>query len=511
MSTSMHTWTASRWGSPAHVSWSRSVEPDTLVMPRKTERQLQEELQSLIDAQGDGLMAGLSLDRMDDVSSEGSGSRRHSSRGRNTTSTASMHHAAQKRRMGLREARLGILEVMRDLAQIKNVESQTLQTGLDQSEAVLHQVDEWKRKKSGLEEEIQNINRSDVAQMRKKLQEEEDTVKGEIRELEDRLLQLRAKERHLASELTRVSNSVDAKLSSYQASLSILDHQVRQFLARPPAPVLRDGRSQDRSSFMSLPKGRRTLDMAQEHWQEECGQLRQKLEHVEVERDALEEGSQIWDDVVCGVSAFESRLRRHLRKLVRQQSPKGFSEPLSRVHLGFGNDIGISNQRVTTSEEMVNELVADMDGVISMLETQLQLSETRNWKLLVCCIGAELEAFREGKEVILSSLGPLARSEHHRPLSSTPGGLSVSSGMNEETPSRSYHTPAESQGMIDVGTKEEKEEEQEEEETTHDDAVAQTTSPEADARHNFEDEEADENESNDDPHPDLLVSPDSPS
>ncbi len=177
MSTFMPAWSASRWGPPPDPSWSRYVEPDTLVMPRKTEKQLQEELQSLIDAQGDGLMAGLSLDRMDDASSEGSGSRGHSSRGRNPASTSYLHNAAQKRKISLRDARRGILEVMRELAHLKDEESQNLQTGLDESEAVLHQVDEWKRKKAGLDKEIQNINDSDVAKMRKKLQEEEDAVK----------------------------------------------------------------------------------------------------------------------------------------------------------------------------------------------------------------------------------------------------------------------------------------------------------------------------------------------
>lgn len=253
---------------------------------------------------------------------------------------------------------------------------------------------------------------------------------------------------------------------------------------------------------MSLPKGRRTLDMAQEHWQEECGQLRKKLEQVENERDALEDGSHVWDDVVGGVSAFESRLRRRLRQLARPTSQNRVSQQLSRVHLASGNDTSNSKMPVMTSQETVNELVADTDSTISMLGTQLKSSETRNWKLLVCCIGAELEAFREAKDVILSSLEPLARSEHRRP-SSTLGGPSVSSGLNEDTTSRSYHTPSESQAVVDTGAeKEDEHEDQSANDSTHD------TGLEPGAHHHFEDEEADE--SNDEPHPDLLVSADSP-
>ena len=45
-----------------------------------------------------------------------------------------------------------------------------------------------------------------------------------------------------------------------------------------------------------------------------------------------------------------------------------------------------------------------MTSTILQLESKFKLAEARDWKLLVCCIGAELEAFREGKTILEDAL-----------------------------------------------------------------------------------------------------------
>jgi hypothetical protein len=67
--------------------------------------------------------------------------------------------------------------------------------------------------------------------------------------------------------------------------------------------------------------------------------------------------------------------------------------------------------------EKNQRLLAEMDLVLDRLDSKLDLAEDRNWNLLVCCIGAELEAFREGREVLREVLGlPFASSEQDRDL-----------------------------------------------------------------------------------------------
>ncbi|KAA6407512.1 MAG: hypothetical protein FRX48_08755 [Lasallia pustulata] len=45
-----------------------------------------------------------------------------------------------------------------------------------------------------------------------------------------------------------------------------------------------------------------------------------------------------------------------------------------------------------------------MDRAIGALEERVRLARTRGWKLLVCAVGAELEAFRQGREVLRAAL-----------------------------------------------------------------------------------------------------------
>ena len=249
----------------------------------------------------------------------------------------------------------------------------------------------------------------------------------EIRDLEGRLLQLRAKQRHLASEMSTVTNSVDAKLSSYKASLSILDSQVKQFLAKPPVTTtIYGGSANNVVSFWSLPRQRRTLDMAREHWADECHQLIQRQEQAEFERDALEDGAQVWEDVMGQVSALERNLRHRIQRMASTQRSSVMLPQLS--HAPMKSVEAASHHRIILGHagSSIEDLTTDMNHTISLLESKLQLAQVRNWKLLVCCIGAELEALREGYDIILDSFGSAI------PPSSPGRPSSVSSSRTED-------------------------------------------------------------------------------
>ncbi|KAI9825913.1 MAG: hypothetical protein M1832_000854 [Thelocarpon impressellum] len=338
-----------------------------LALQRK-ERQLQRDFQALLDAQSDGLMTGLSSGNPGESLSDVSKSRSLSASGMRASRTVPVRQPA-KRRVGLRAARTGILRAMQELAAVKLDEGAVVEGELRARELVLQQVDEWSRKRAGLQKEIRDINGADDGSRVADLRAEDQAVQTEIHELETQLYQLKAKHKHLTLELSQMENSVQARLSSYQASASMVESQIQKFLRDPPIPSP-SGRD---SPFLSLPPTRRTLEMAKEHWEAEHERRAYEQRQMETERDALEEGAVMWADVVGEVTAFESTLRGELKR---------------------GGGLG-----------KTDEILSQMDRTLAGLESKLEVVEKRDWKLLICCIGAELEAFREGRDLLLEALG----------------------------------------------------------------------------------------------------------
>ena len=249
-------------------------------------------------------------------------------------------------------------------------------------------------------------------------------MQDEVYEVDTRLYQLKAKQRHLTSEISRVSNVVDARMSSYKASLSLLNKHVEQFLGSPPLTRRRRHGSNEPSSFLSLPPGRRTLAMAQQHWKDEAALSSRKLQDAEFERDALEGGAQAWEHVVSEVSKFETGLRRELRRLNGPARDLTTSKPaLSRRSTtgpsGDDDDDKDDDDDDDTAQPPIamGRVTSEMDRTMTLLERQLGLAEARGWRLLVCCIGAELEALREGMEVIQPPPPPQSRKMFPMPLS----------------------------------------------------------------------------------------------
>ena len=162
-------------------SWSRHDSSSMLARPRRSEQQLEQDLQSLVDAQAEGLMAGVHLDSADDMSSDASGSqgRRPNTRQRRTTGDDryGSDRRPRTRKLSLRGARAGILVTIRELASVKDEEVDELRTNRERSSDLLHQVDHWKEKSEGLQKEIHRIEESAEVKMRERLVEEDIRIK----------------------------------------------------------------------------------------------------------------------------------------------------------------------------------------------------------------------------------------------------------------------------------------------------------------------------------------------
>lgn len=116
---------------------------------------------------------------------------------------------------------------------------------------------------------------------------------------------------------------------------------------------------------------------------------------MDMERAALEEGVEVWKGAVKLVSEFEAGLRREMR--------------------GGGDTAGTSNGKgkgregepASPSPGPEQTMFAQLDkmrAVIAGLQERLNIAEEQGWNLLICAIGAELEAFRQAAGMLREAL-----------------------------------------------------------------------------------------------------------
>lgn len=360
---------------------------DPLLQVERQTKYIQRNLQTLIDAQSEGLLAGLARSQPEDTS-EGSFTPTSSAAGRARSPSTTPTRQPSVKKIGLRAARQGIFLSIYDLLKLREEERDILLSQRDERDNALREIEGFTSRKDGLEEAISSIHNDRENQQAKQMQEEARGLETDIRELETKLYEMKAKHRNLISKISDIENSVDAKLSSYTESLSLLQSDIESYLRDPPVQPL--SRRSSESSFYSLNPKRRTLDMAEEHWKMERDRLHRRQHEVDAEILALEEGGGVWKQAIADVSGFEKRLRANMRHYIEIQSSATDSN---------------NTQLSETMEEVATNVSEDLDKTIQRLETHLELAEKKDWKLLVCCIAAELEALREARGMLLPAFG----------------------------------------------------------------------------------------------------------
>ena len=355
---------------------------DSLLALARQEKHLQTSLQNLLDAQSEGLLAGLGH-APDETSSVGSRTPTTDSGSRGFQRPGPLVPVRQpsKRKLGLRGARRDIGRAILQLADLKDQEVTVLEDEVTQRGEILSAVQGFERKSTGLQERISGIESEDTNRQVNILKEEAKVLDSEIHELETRLYEMKARQRHLLREIDGLNNSVQSKLSSYKSALALAEKDIRNFLSRPPFEASTPSPA---TGLWSLPRERRTLEMAKDHYTEELNALKDRLSAVEAEKNALEDGSVVWKEVVQEVNSIERLLREEMQKM---QTPS--------LEMAEGRGPAV---------EGMEKILKTMQKARSRIEDKLDLAEGRNWKLLVCCIGAELEAMIEGQSVLEGAL-----------------------------------------------------------------------------------------------------------
>lgn len=358
---------------------------DPLLHVERQAKYIQHNLQTLIDAQSEGLLSGLGLSA---DASDANHTPTSSQASRVQSPSVKLPNQPSVKKIGLRAARQGIFQSIYDLLKLREEERDILTSQADERDNALQEIQGFASRQGGLEEAISTIHNDRESQRVKQLQEEARGLETDIHDLETKLFEMKARHRHLVTRIGDIQNSVDAKLSSYTESLSLLQSDVRNYLRDPPVQPL--SRRVNESAFYSLNPKRRTLEVAQEHWKSEQEHLHKRQQEVDAEILALEEGGGVWKQVMADVSGFERRLRANMKHYIelQERDPGSDGAPIDG-----------------TREEVAASVAEDLEKTTKRLESHLELAEDKDWKLLVCCIAAELEALREARGMLLPAFG----------------------------------------------------------------------------------------------------------
>lgn len=334
---------------------------------RRREGQLEDELHKLLDAQSDALLSGVgSGEPMEDMSSNGS--QRSAD---HTPQSISPSRNPSISQLDLVSVRQAIYRAVRELSNVKGEEEALVKASLKGTETTVLKLESWDNKRTDLQKEIDTIQRQEIEGRTQTLQNEADKLQDEITEMEQQLNRMRQQHTNLLEQISQIENSVQSRLSTYTTSLNILEEDIQKWLKRPSPSSSSRSKSGQEADFYSLPANRRTLEMAHDHWINQHTSLDRQRKGIRREKRALEQGALVWKEVVTEISSFERTLQREMSSRNAQKSP-----------------------------DTMSHLLAAMDDVITMVESKLEFATKKKWNLLIACIGAELEAFRQGRDIL---------------------------------------------------------------------------------------------------------------
>lgn len=340
-------------------------------------------MQKLLDAQSIGLMQGYKKKSTDTSYTDSQTSTIKSLQGTGYPRVIPVRQPKPKQ-VRLRGARIGISEKMRELVEIKFEELINLENEILIREKALKMVDNWEKKLVRLEGQLSNCSDSRIPESWQgeeisdesselcQLEKEKKAIEIEAHHLELRLKQMKTRYMWLEKRINEKLNKREARLSSYRGALCNTKSDIEEFLKSPPVPdsiVI-----EEKDSFTALPIRKRSLSLATEWWYKEISKIALEKSIAENEKLALEEGIQMWQVCLKLVTDFEGGLREEI------------------ANGSIQDEIKLKDQ------------IMKISLVIEELRGNLDIAEKKRWNLLICAIGAELEALKEGHNILKRDL-----------------------------------------------------------------------------------------------------------
>jgi hypothetical protein len=301
-------------------------------------------------------------------------------------------------------------------AQLKAEEEAHVNEAIAHRTQALNHLSRLQKRRENISVELHSLEEDEeepLGQELRQLDAKHESLNQEIRRLEEKLVGMRNQRRVVRSQMEDVRNRREAGLSGYRGALQEVDSETSSLMRRPPIEPLdleaimeglpgaeESFGSAGGAEFLKMIPERRTADMAKTWWEGEMSLLEQRKSQVSMDRQALEEGGIVWEEVVSLVSGYESRLRKLM---------SGSQSPIPSTSSFKGKE------KEATQEELLQHQMVEMDSVAKEVEKRMEIAEDKHWNLLICAIGAELEAFREAQELLRDALGDDGKADSEVP------------------------------------------------------------------------------------------------
>ncbi|KAI0204351.1 hypothetical protein F4808DRAFT_413223 [Astrocystis sublimbata] len=381
---------------PVHNQRNASTKVDqTFKLIERRERQMQQELQRLLDAQDYALEKHLAsaIQEQDDQP-------------RPRKSHVVPVRQPKKRHLSKMEARLGISRCMSQLSDLKSEEEAYIATALGERKAALSRLRTLSTKRDSIVAEMKAVELDRDQPLKnniKKMEQQHHTICQDIVKLEEKLRDLKRTKTRLEERIVEARSARESELSGYRGALSECDKRLNDIMNFPDVHVLEvEGlMAQDADlralvgqhisgfQFLSLRPERRTIPMAKDWWEGEVHVLELRKAAVDKERDALDEGTQLWQDMLRRLEEHDRHLKSTFDELANYASSAKKQQQSTHA-----NNLGeILKTQYTMCKEVTYELQA-----------MYEHTEARGWRLLVTALGAEINYFRGLKAQLGSTL-----------------------------------------------------------------------------------------------------------
>ncbi|KAI1078982.1 hypothetical protein F5B20DRAFT_188274 [Whalleya microplaca] len=384
---------------------SRSDIDDNFKMMQRRERQLQKELQKLLDAQGEALERD--LDGGDAGKGTSVDSRRGSSPASSSTSTSNSNmpngsiipvRQPKRKPLSKRQARNSIARCVTMLSDLKNEEDAYIATALARRKSALSRLRNLSSQRKSIVMEMKVIEEDGNSPARSEMTKMEGqyrAVCSDIEKLEERLRRLKRTKVDLEHRLEEARSTRDASLSGYKGALRQCDQGINELMKHPGIEVLEVedlmepgedigalmSKHMSGFEFLSLRPERRTMEMAKDWWEGEAAILEKRKAAVDKERMALEEGSKIWQQALTLLVDFEGQLNRSLSTAMANTSTR-------------------DSPGLKTPDTILRDQYKALKTTLREIQDLHDYVEAQGWNLLVVAIGAELAHFLGLKEYL---------------------------------------------------------------------------------------------------------------
>ncbi|KAI1259225.1 hypothetical protein F5Y18DRAFT_410735 [Xylariaceae sp. FL1019] len=380
---------------PTYSDRSPSAKVDkTFETIERQERSLEKQLQRLLNAQDYALEKSLANDEPEDSVSRSS----------TPDSVPPKGHVVpvrqpRKRHLSTKEARVGISHCLSQLSNLKNEEDAYIATALAERKSALSRLRNLSSKRSSIVTQMQAMESDQPLKSEiQKMEDQHTTVCSDIEKLERQLRDLKQKRTRLEHRISEAKSRRESELSGYAGALKDCDKRIKEIMDFPSISILGvEGLlSQDADlmalvgdhmsglEFLSLRPERRTLPMAKDWWEGEIEVLELRKTAVDRERSALDEGAQLWADVIGRLEAHDQHLSLAMTALA--------SYAARREKRG-----GEAEGTLKKQYELTKSTTTDLEDLKNYTEAQ-------GWNLLAAGLGAELNYITQLKASLADTL-----------------------------------------------------------------------------------------------------------